>query len=718
MRRRNYYIVFGVIVLVVGSILVGVLVPKNNTNLGNFSGEPLIEGSAATFKIEENVVTEFASYTPEKLEYTPQIPLKEIRSYLGNVDLQGLTISSEVKEQLGTYGFALEQLANWDLLDLYSYDREPYFISTDVCLHLFHLMYDFSLKLIEISDFYSSFNLLLESLRTSQIDLYNIIADSQIQSALERNIAYLSVMLYFFDENMTAIPDIGKSLAVQEIFNIGNETSTFSSIFDILEYFELYQVRGHYNDHELLPSYFKAMMYAGRMGFLLKNMNHTRMTMLLISCFNDTVDSPSFNGTIWDLWERLYNPITFYVGESDDLTAKECFEIWETIGSPAPADFDNNTVSAFMNESKNYRLPKINSMFLANMDDYQNETHSFRLFGQRFVPDNYIFQKLMNPHVGDRGPPKGLDVFSVFGSPRADKHLEDENSIYPGYDYQVDSLRDEFGNLNETYWTQNLYWMWIYSLFPLLKPASAGYPGFMQSDAWSDKALMTVMSSWAELKHDTILYAKYPSASWGIAPEYFGYVEPYPEVYSRLSSLTQYMIDGLTKYNLELMGFNERLILMKEMFDKLKDISISELENEKLSDNDMNYLINIGGKLSNIYDFQLFDMKVTKERSTIIADVATANFQVLEVAVGNPCRLYVVVQDHRGRLKLTFGAAYSYYEFIQPISNILNDVTWQTLLDSNPPVMPEWITQNIPIIVYVPSTAVMIHYQRKRSVSS
>ncbi|NHJ33369.1 MAG: DUF3160 domain-containing protein, partial [Asgard group archaeon] len=416
----------------------------------------------------------------------------------------------------------------------------------------------------------------------------------------------------------------------------------------------------------------------------------------------------------WDLWELLYYPITFYVGESDDLTAKECYEIWETIGSPTPTSFDNATVTDFMNEAKNYRLPKINSMFLANMDDYQNKTHSFRLFGQRFVPDNYIFQQLMHPHVEYRGPPKGLDIFSVFGSPRADKHLENEESQYSGYNSQIEKLRGEFGDLNETYWTQNLYWLWIYTLFPLLKPATTGYPGFMQSDAWSDKALMTVMSSWAELRHDTILYTKYPSASWGVVPEFLGYVEPYPEVYSRLSSLTQYLIDGLGNYDLELFDFYEKLILMKDMFDTLYDISIKELENNQLSNDEMNYLINFGDRLYAIYHYYFYGMEITKDRSAIIADVAAANFQVLEVAVGNPCIIYVVVPDHRGRLKLTYGASYSYYEFIQPISQILNDDTWQALLDSNPPDMPEWIIQNIPIIISVPTTIVMINYERKR----
>ncbi len=720
MIKRNKIIIsmtFGILIL--SSILLGVLIPLLPRNYGTFIGEGLIENTAATFKITNEVKTNFATYSPEEINFTPQVPYKEIRGNLANVDLQGININNEIKNQIATNGFALKEFPSGDLIDIYlTYDKEPFFITTDICLHLFHLMFDFSLKMIEVKDFYDGFYTMLKLLQNEQVTLYNDIEDIDIQEALDRNVAFLSVMCYFLDEDWEAIEDIGKDLAIQEIFNIGNQTSSVSSIFNYIELFELYQVRGHYNDHPLLPNYFKAMLYAGRMGFLLNSETHTRMTMLLVSSFNESVDDVNYpqHDTIWDFWEQIYEPTIFYVGESDDLTAKECNEILSTIGSPTPSEFDSETVQRFMNEAKNYRLPKINSMFLENMDDYENKIFSFRLFGQRFVPDNYIFQELMHPNVALRGPPKGLDVFSVFGSPRADLHLKEEEN-YLNYSQQINKLRNEFGQLNETYWTQNLYWLWLYTLFPLLEPATTGYPAFMQSDAWSDKALMTTMASWTELKHDTILYAKYPYASWGIPPKYYGYIEPYPEVYSRLSSLTQYMIEGLTNFGISDALFIEKLNLMRNLFTTLRDLSIKELKNNRLTDSEMNFIIQFGDQLADIYDYYLEDMKITKERSAIIADVAGATTSmgsfVLEVAVGNPYIIYVVVPDNRGNLKLTYGATFSYYEFEQPISEILNDESWQEMLDTNPPDLPEWISINLPLVQNTASTLLIIINRRR-----
>ena len=86
----------------------------------------------------------------------------------------------------------------------------------------------------------------------------------------------------------------------------------------------------------------------------------------------------------------------------------------------------------------------------------------------------------------------------------------------------------------------------------------------------------------------------------------------------------------------------------------------------------------------------------------VIADVHTnpeyGYEEVLEVGVGNPFVIYVVVQDHRGNLRLTKGATFSYYEFIHPMENRLTDEGWQDMLDNDPPQLPEWILLSIPLV--------------------
>ena len=170
--------------------------------------------------------------------------------------------------------------------------------------------------------------------------------------------------------------------------------------------------------------------------------------------------------------------------------------------------------------------------------------------GQRYIPDSYILGQLVYTNVGTqlvpRLMPSGLDVMAALGSDRAWELLDSEKE-YVNYVSQMEFLWNQIGNMTESEWTQNLYYLWVYSLLPLLSDPGEGYPYFMQSEAWVDKQLSTALGSWAELRHDTILYAKqsYTAEATGLPPEVTGYVEPVPALYARLASLCRMMIEGL-----------------------------------------------------------------------------------------------------------------------------------------------------------------------------
>src|SRR6185503_9894127 len=81
----------------------------------------------------------------------------------------------------------------------------------------------------------------------------------------------------------------------------------------------------------------------------------------------------------------------------------------------------------------------------------------------------------------------------------------------------------------------------------------------MQSTAWQDKQLNTALGSWAELKHDTLLYAKQPYGGLGGGGDgprppdpvlALNYVEPVPEVYARLAALARMTRSGLEQRGL------------------------------------------------------------------------------------------------------------------------------------------------------------------------
>jgi len=328
------------------------------------------------------------------------------------------------------------------------------------------------------------------------------------------------------------------------------------------------------------------------------------------------------------------------------------------------------------------------------------KTKGMRFMGQRFVPDSYMFQKLVSPavgmYVGDnepftmkmtpagpiRGFPRGLDVMVVLGSERAYQILEDEGDTeYKGedtsYDKQLNELKTQFNEFDVTDWNRNLYWSWLYALKPLLEEFSEGYPTFMQTEAWQDKELNTALASWAELRHDTILYAKQsytPTCESAPPPPkpVVGYVEPVPEFYARMLALTSMTKQGLAQLNALNNEESVRLESLERILDRLIDISKDELENKELDEADYEFIRNFGEELESI----ITGVDAEGKETTIVADVHTDTNpprQVLEEGVGYVDLIMVAYKLPDGRILIGAGPVFSYYEFKHPMAERLTD---------------------------------------------
>ena len=63
----------------------------------------------------------------------------------------------------------------------------------------------------------------------------------------------------------------------------------------------------------------------------------------------------------------------------------------------------------------------------------------------------------------------------------------------------------------------------------------------------------------------------------------------------------------------------------------------------------------------------------------------------VEIGTGYVDRIYVLVPDDEGRFQIATGGVYSYYEFLQPVAERLDDETWrQMLADGEQPPRPAW----------------------------
>jgi len=658
----------------------------------------------------------------------------------------------------------------------------PIFITSDSLLHLYHIQFVETLRQIEEKEFYDKIWEISEELLEDSIQKYKN-SSGDIKEASKRNVAYFSVALsllkpkvdqicpkeikdpglaeaYFKKEDLEKykfeIPDFVKNEVKNELILIENHQGFSNSpIFIYKEDYSQYIPRGHYTRSEKLKNYFKAMMWYGRMAMLLKGTDQVKpgescnqfpSCKALISNYDAKIQtiqavliSSKFaqSNELREKWDRIYSVTSFYVGLADDLGPYEYLEALNFVfnGKIDLNNLEDETIEKLKTKLAEFVPPKIYGgtgearLWPPFTPEQAREvlglTSGFRLMGQRFVPDSYLFSEIVSPYVGmyagkncnktfsccitPGGParcfPRGLDTMAILGSKRAMELLKElGDTEYEGLDAkgnkiswetQFNKLKEEFDKFKIEDWQKNLYWSWLYALKALLKEFGPGYPTFMQTKAWQDKALTTALASWAELRHDTILYAKQSYTMEVMAPPPFqkpvvGYVEPVPEFYNRLLALTRMTNKGLNEMRVLDETAKLRLENLEKILEKLVELSKKELENEELTKEDYEFIKNFGEKLNGV----ITEVPEKSKKTTIIADVHTDQNtrKCLEEGVGYVKLTVVAYKLPDGRILIGAGPVMSYYEFKHPMEDRLTDEKWQEILKTNPPQNPEWVS--------------------------
>jgi len=680
---------------------------------------PVGHPNALVFTITETVENDFADFIPYNEEFTPNAPQYSISPGLTNIANLGLfpTLTADDRQFIETNGFVAVPQSEFKQIHEILSDNDdndlPSFVSSDAVLHAFHVLYDLALREAETYSFWSLLGNLTESLADSSYVQYVQAPEGRWQDAALRNVMFFSVALSLLDNQTTVHGEVQD--AVDQVLALIEAHEGFSDqwFMGYREDFSQYVPRGHYTRTDLLGRYFKAMMWFGRVSFHLipdgdtmpndRGLNETTQAILLSLALEDEVSGLPGGAVGYEIWDAIYQPTVFFVGSADDLLPSEYLSlVHEIYGEEVELqELDNDVLlHEFIQEALTFRDPLILSSLLNDTEDF-NQTKGLRFMGQRFIPDSYILGQLVYIYVGTqfqpRLMPKGLDVMAALGSERAWDLLDDQKH-YVNYVEQMELLWNVTDEISAQEWTKNLYYLWLYSLLPLLTDPGEAYPAFMQSEAWVDKQLMTALGSWTELRHDTILYAKqsYTVETTGIPPPPpIGYVEPVPRLYARLASLCAMMKSGLDQRSLLTGTTSSRLDTLHDFLRSMQEISIKELSGQSLNETEIHIIKNSGDTLDYIASRPADDplMSDADEKMAVIADVHTdVNTKtVLEEAVGNPMIIYVAVYIE-GQVVITRGGTFSYYEFAQPMSDRLTDEARQDMLDAGEePPLPSWL---------------------------
>ena len=639
--------------------------------------------------IERVSETKVADITPCVTPYT-------IEAGLGNVEnTWQFYLTDEEKKKIEQNGFVVSGNGGSEFFEIYEqnrYELIPNFITVDSLMHTYHLYFSHLLKNIEKN--YLAANLTDLSaymLDTSKLQ-YEELKGSEWERAAKRNVAFFTIGAKLVDDKVTVSEDV-QDIVATELDRIKKADGIYQSgITNDNEDYTQYIPRGYYEGDQKLEQYFRAMMWYGRIHFIQSTEDLDRSAFLITKALSEDEEA-------YRLWEGIYAVTSFFSGASDDNGVCEYApvikEVYGEKATMADLPGSEKKFKQFHKMTATLATPQINSIPVA--DGESNVIQGFRFMGQRFSMDATVMQKLVYSNVGansqgeKRMLPDILDVPAALGSNMALNILEQEGAMdYERYSENMELLKEGLSQENETLWSASLYAGWLNTLRPLLTVKGEGYPMFMQNEEWVKKDLECFAGSFAELKHDTILYSKQVMAEMGGGyeeePDFRGYVQPEPIVYERFVTLSDMTAQGLEEYGMLSDSDAENLKRLSQMANQMLTISIKELQNEVLTEEEYTFIECYGG------DIEHFWYEAVKDNSdseyiycedfpaAIIADIATdPNGTVLEVGTGIPSTIYVVVQVN-GKIKLASGSVYSFYQFEWPMDDRLTDSKWRQMM--------------------------------------
>jgi len=627
----------------------------------------------------------------------------------------GFVISEKKRFPTFAYGYS----------SIYALDL-PVYVSADSILYAVHRSYDSILKAIELASLAPELQKLLGEMRENLAAGGGAALGNQARVDAD---LYLAVALSLLSDqavppvagaNATQIADLLKNAMAHE----GTGTVSLFGSERIMD-FSQFEPRGHYTDSPELERYFRAMMWLGRVDFrIIETQDDGSQVFQRRQLEGAYVLGDLTQDASLKRFERIDSAVRAFVGESDYMTLPQLPSLLKDLGlsdSAGLAGVADAKIAETMLQ-KGYGTQRISSHIMINGlgKGTLPLSSSFAFFGQRYVVDSHVFSNVVYDRVAKgteyRMMPNPLDVgFAALGNDQAGTLLAPDFVKY-NYAGDLHMMRVLVDAHPQDYWKDNLYNRWLGTLRELSPSKTladtTGLPSVAQTEGWGRRLLNTQLASWAELRHDTILYAK-QSYTGGASCQFpSAFVDPYPGFYARLA---EYADHGVNLAGLLDLSSNQWLAMqIPAYFATLRDVSQqlgAMAQNERdglpLTQAQLDFInqavkIQLGcgdpAGSDGWYSKLFFDNHDSVSEDPTIADVHTQPTdevgnpvgKVLHVGTGSP-RLMVVTADPCGTPQAFVGVASSYFEKVTDNFQRMTDEQWKTDLQTATPKDVPWM---------------------------
>ena len=693
----------------------------------HFDTEKMKEGEPwRDFYYRAAIETEAVKYSDEEKSFIDRMKAREAELLKENftteaglrVNMQNLSNPTQLKDfdsllcaHLAKDGFAIVPATHDQLFNIYEqndYSQFPNFVTTDLFLQLYHLYIDCTLREIEENQLLP---MMIQFCRNMHELLYNMERwsgfDEQVNKVAMHNTTFYNVAYKLFTDEWISDPE-PDSNDMKEYKNVmaseNNLSDYMEDYHDILFPYSLFRPRGHYTRTEKLQRYFRGMMWIQSVPFGLDNKDEVRAAVQQACALkSDKTAQKNYN--------RLNQLITYMMGQSDNLSLPQVLAEVEKTGMQMEHLIHSDEAIAKITAA----LKEIGDKQTRIRPKFEKTSHNkINVMPQRYQPDGEVLLNMVDytNNPTKRAVPKGLDFFAAMGVSAAEQILMEEKTDWKALGDSLKSMKKRMGEID---WQETTCTQWMNALKVLTdKEGKDKMPYFMLTPEWDKKDLNAVLASWAELKHDAILYAKQPAgAECGGGeeipdPVVKGYVEPNVGFWKKAIELLDNTEKLLKQENMLPEKVKDATERMREEAEFLLRISEKELAGQEPTDEEYDQIKAVGATIEYIsldlirsedqYLMGWSDVQGADKKVALVADVYTANADnnpnksILFEAVGDADEIYVVVEIG-GYLVLTRGAVFSYREFIQSIDEQrLTDEEWQEQLKKNARKgVPDWM---------------------------
>lgn len=607
------------------------------------------------------------------------VPPYEIMKGLKNVDGADdvkFVYSEKAQDALLKDGFVVNYSVMNQPFAIYETNQYTYqssFVTTDSVMHLYHIIYLGMLEQIEKNYLSEKLMSVTNKMYDKLLKEYNA-SDEDFKAAQQSNLILFAIAKTLFGEEVEDFPEELQKKMQMELANIESEQPAQSVITGKVIDYSQFKPRGNYTKSEELKKYFRVNMLFSQDAYTLRDANNTLYKGEILNSLLLTRALYSDEELYRDYID-FYAPISFLVDKAEDNSPLTMYEMLGEVVDNLDIDTirDDKTVESIAEKIAALPTPLIN----------KKAGTIFAFIPQRAVIDNIWLQNVIDDRDSSERPvASGVDLMGVMGNELADKMVKsnEKNKRWDKFEEKYEETK-KLAKLDEKSEKENVYRAWLWMLKANNEIYDDSYPLFMQKEKWQLKNLNSSLASWAQLKHDTILYSKQFGAEMGgfdgEMPTH--YVEPNVELYNRLNWIVDFTLANADKYNL--LDDDHRNILeqYKDMLEFLIKVSMDELTKETVSKEDNERLDYIGGEMENIFigfneakDGE--DYVAPSDRDTTnIADIQRVGNNVVEEPEGHYLEvgsgrfsIIDVVFRLNGKYYIGSGSMMNYYEFLSP----------------------------------------------------